>query len=97
MIALARARTRHIKNTHVACRTSKALYGVFPHLLMILLFSTLLITHFSIDSLNTLYVFTKNLDLVFFFHIINFSFSCACYLFNLNGSSHSDILTHFSC
>ena len=71
----------YIENTGVVCCMPKRLSDMFPHLLMTPLFSTLLITHFSIDSLNVFYAFTKIFDLDFFFHTITFSFSCACYLF----------------
>ena len=46
-MALACTHTCHIKNTCVVCRTSKTSYSVLSHLLMVLSFSTLVITLFN--------------------------------------------------
>ena len=47
-MALARAHTRHIKNTRVVCHRPNILYPVLPHLFPIHSFWTLLITLFTI-------------------------------------------------
>ena len=82
--------TCHIKNKRVVYCTPET-YGMSPNLRMVHLFSTFLITHFSIDSLKALHRFTQIFDFVFFFHITTFSFSSACYLFNINSLNHTDI------
>ena len=45
---LACSRTFHIKNSDVVCHTPRKLHGVLLHLYLIQLFSTLLITLFTI-------------------------------------------------
>ena len=44
-VTLTHIQTYHIKNTYVVCCTPKTLYGVFPYVFMVYLFSTLLITY----------------------------------------------------
>ena len=75
-IALASAKTRHIKNMHVVCHTPKTLYGRFLicpwfiHLLHSKLhFFTVALTKYSVCLRSTLY-------LLLFFLIITFSFFC---------------------
>ena len=45
-------RARRVESTRVVCRTPKILYGVFPYLLMIHSFSTLLLQFLLLSSLK---------------------------------------------
>ena len=83
-IALARPRTRYIKNTRAVCRTPKPWYGVLSQLFLIHSFSTLLITLFLISLVKSLH---STLHLLFFVHIVTFSFPCSFHL--LNTLAHS--------
>ena len=63
-----------IKNTHVACCMHKPLYSVLSHLSLIHLFSTLLITLFTISFDKSSVGLYSTFHLLFLFHIVTLSF-----------------------
>ena len=66
----------HINNTCVICCTPKTFYGVFPHLLMIHWFPTLLIRLSTIAWIKCSVCLYLAFWFFFFFQIITFGFYC---------------------